>query len=59
MKPEMFVCSYIDDERTQLILLQRDDFVVAGLLGQLQQGARRRQPQPRHVGFTTGRVTDR
>lgn len=44
--------SYIDDEGTQLILLQRDDFVIAGLLCQLQQGARRCQPQPRHVWFT-------
>lgn len=43
--------SYINDERAQLILLQRDDFVIAGLLCQLQQGARRRQPQPRHVRF--------
>lgn len=36
--------SYIDDESTQLVLLQRDDFMIAGLLRQLQQGARRRQP---------------
>lgn len=36
--------SYIDDESTQLVLLQRDDFMIAGLLRQLQQGACRRQP---------------
>lgn len=47
-------CSYIDDESTQLILLQRDDFMITGLLCQLQQGARRCQPQPRHVWFTEG-----
>lgn len=51
--------SYVDDERTQLVLLQRDDFVIAGLLRQLQKGARRRQPQPGHVWFTGGREDQR
>lgn len=41
--------SHIDDESAQLVLLQRDDFMVARLLRKLEQGARRRQPQPRHV----------
>lgn len=54
-KTKNHVVSYIDDESAQLILLQRDYFVVAGLLCQLQQGARRCQPQPRHVWFTGGR----
>lgn len=36
--------SYIDDESTQLVLLQRDDFMIAGLLRQLQQGTRCCQP---------------
>lgn len=47
--------AYVDDERAQLVLLQGDDLVVARLLGQLQQGARRSQPQPGHVGFAGGR----
>lgn len=54
-KEETCCGTYIDDERAQLILLQRDDFVIAGLLRKLQQGARRSQPQPRHVWFTGGR----
>lgn len=46
--------SHVNDEGTQLVLLQRDDFMVARLLGQLQQGTSRCQPQPGHVGFTEG-----
>ena len=50
----MCAAPHVDDQRTQLVLLQGDDLVVARLLGQLQQGARRRQTQPRHVWFPEG-----
>lgn len=50
--------SHIDDESTQLVLLERDDFVVARLLRQLEQGARRCQPQPRHVWLAVATKED-
>lgn len=46
--------TYVDDEGTQLVLLQRDDLMIARLLRQLEQGARGCQPQPGHVGFAGG-----
>lgn len=55
---EMMDKSYVDDKGTQLVLLQCDDFMIARLLCQLQQGAGGCQSQPGHVGFTEGQEAE-
>lgn len=44
--------AHIDDECTELILLQSDNLVVTGLLRQFQQSTCCCESQAGHVGFT-------